>query len=154
MSNASQNVLIGSIFAGGGILFGLGSLSMPLGTTFQMGPGYFPLVLSIILVGLGVIRIIARNAGEPDGETIALPQVPWRGAMLVSLGPIVFALTVGGLGFAPATFLLGLISGLSSRRMSIRLALITAAALTVVCILIFNYGLGLSYNLWGSWLGF
>ena len=37
------------------LFFGLQSLGLELGTAFRMGPGYFPLVLSAVLLGFGLL---------------------------------------------------------------------------------------------------
>lgn len=44
-------ILIGGAFA-------IGSLQYELGTLLQMGPGFFPLVLALIIVGVGVAVVI------------------------------------------------------------------------------------------------
>lgn len=38
-----------------GIGFAVLALNYPLGTTMRMGPGYFPVVLGLILAGLGLV---------------------------------------------------------------------------------------------------
>ena len=56
----------------------------------RMGPGYFPLVLAIVLVLLGAIVLVqaTRVEGEPIGP------VAWRGMLFILPAPIFFGLTV------------------------------------------------------------
>ena len=48
------DALAGLLFIAFGLLFGVQALGLELGTAFRMGPGYFPLVLSGILILLGL----------------------------------------------------------------------------------------------------
>ena len=143
-----RDIGAGLIFLAIGILFGLGSLELELGTPLRMGPGYFPLVLSGILVALGLV-ILAHGFGHPTTGALV---VPWRGLVLILAAPIVFGLTVRGLGLVPAVMLVVLISALASRRMSVLLALVLTVALTLFCVLVFSLGLGLPLRLFGPWL--
>ena len=138
----------GLIFIAIGVVFGLGSIGLEIGTALRMGPGYFPLVLAGLLVALG-LAIVARSFGhEATGQVV----VPWRGLVLTLAVPIVFGLTVRGLGLVPALALAVLISAFASRRMSVPLALALSLGLTLFCILVFSFGLGLPLRLFGPWL--
>ena len=144
-----RDIGAGLIFIAIGVLFGLGSLGLELGTPLRMGPGYFPLVLAGILVVLGLV-ILASGFGHPTTGSLA---VPWRGLVLVLSAPVVFGLTVRVLGLVPAVMLVVLISSFASRRMSMLLALVLTVALTLFCVLVFSFGLGLPLRLFGPWLG-
>ncbi|TIS77855.1 MAG: tripartite tricarboxylate transporter TctB family protein, partial [Mesorhizobium sp.] len=76
------------IFLGG--FFALQSLDLEIGTAFRMGPGYFPLVLAIVLILLGVVILIeaVRFESEPIGH------IAWRGMLFILPAPIFFGLTV------------------------------------------------------------
>jgi hypothetical protein len=113
-----------------------------------MGPGFFPIVLSVLLVALGVL-ICVRSFGVPASPNAA-PSL--RGLVLILLAPIFFGLTVRGLGFAPAVAGTVLLSATASRRMSVRQAALIATALTGVCIAIFHYAIGIPVELIGPWL--
>jgi hypothetical protein len=115
-----------------------------------MGPGYFPLVLAGILVVLGLV-ILAQGIGHP---TTGQLTVPWRGLVLILTAPVVFGLTVRGLGLVPAIMLVVLISAFASRRMTVPLAAVLTVALTLFCVLVFSFGLGLPLRLFGPWLAF
>jgi Tripartite tricarboxylate transporter TctB family len=143
-----RDIGAGLIFIAFGLLFGLGSIELEIGTALRMGPGYFPLVLAGLLVTLGLV-ILAHGFGYPTTGRLALP---WRGLVLILAAPVVFGLTVRGLGLAPAIVLVVLISAFASRRMSVPLALALSLGLTVFCVLVFSLGLGLPLRLFGPWL--
>ena len=144
-----KDIGAGLIFIAIGLLFGLGAMNLELGTPLRMGPGYFPLILAGLLVALG-LAIVAYGFGHAATGGSA---VPWRGLVLILSAPVVFGLTVRGLGLVPALALVVLISSFASRRMSLWLALALTVGLTVFCVLVFSFGLGLPLRLFGPWLG-
>ena len=143
-----RDIGAGLIFIAIGILFGLGSIGLEIGTALRMGPGYFPLVLAGLLVGLGLV-ILAHGFGHPTTGGLA---IPWRGLVLILVAPVVFGLTIRGLGLVPAVMLVVLISAFASQLMSVLLALVLSVALTLFCVLVFSFGLGLPLRLFGPWL--
>ena len=142
------NAACGAIFIAAGLFFGYQSLGQEMGTAFRMGPGYFPLVLSGVLVLLGAIIAIQamRMAGEPIGP------IAWRGLFFILQAPIFFWLTVRGLGFVPSLFFTALIAAFASQRMRPTTAIIIAAALTLFSVVVFSYALGLPFQRFGPWL--
>jgi hypothetical protein len=149
MSCDVQNLGAGVIFIAIGLLFGVGATNLDLGTALRMGPGYFPLILAALLVVLG-LAIVVSGQGHPAAERI---RVPWRALVLILAAPVVFGLTVRGLGLAPALALVALISAFASHRMSVALAVGLSLGLTAFCVLVFSFGLGLPLRLFGPWLG-
>lgn len=145
------DALAGLIFVGFGLLFGVQSLGLEIGTAFRMGPGYFPLVLSGLLILLGLI-IIASAIHDRGSEGIG--TMAWRGAFFILPAPIFFGLTVRGLGFVPAVFLTTLIAALASFKMRLHWALALAIGVTLFATVVFSYGLGLPFRRFGPWLDF
>lgn len=143
------NAASGILFILIGLLFGFQSLDLELGTAFRMGPGYFPLVLSGILIVLGVIILFSafKEMGEPFG------LVAWRGMFFILLAPIFFGLVLQPLGFVPSIFLTALLACFASRRMKPVMAVIVAFVLTAFTTLVFVQGLELPFRLFGPWMG-
>jgi len=144
------NALCAAIFIGFGAFFMVQSFFLEIGTAFRMGPGYFPLVLSGILIVLGFVVLVqaVRLQGEPVGP------IAWRGMAFILPAPVLFGLTVRGLGFVPAVFLTALVACFASRRMRPGVALILAAGLTLFATLVFSFALGLPFRRFGPWLPF
>lgn len=138
-----------AIFIAFGIFFVVNSLTLKIGTAFRMGPGYFPLVLACILIALGVASGLRAFTTSSSGAV----RIPWRGLFFILSAPLVFGLTVRGLGLLPSIALVVLISSLASSQISIRLALCLAAVLAVFCALVFGVGLGLPIPILGPWIG-
>ena len=150
MTNRLRDVLAGAIFIALGLVFLVGALGLERGTAFRMGPGYFPLVLAGLLVLIGAA--IALRALREEQVAIQMHAVPWRGLVLILAAPVLFGLTVRGLGLLPAIAIVALISSFASRRMTPVLAAGITVVLTAFCVLVFNVGLGLPIRLIGPWL--
>lgn len=140
----------GILFIAFGLFFGLQSFNLDIGTAFKMGPGYFPLVLSALLVvfGLAILIVALSKAGEEIGA------YAWRGMIFILPAPVFFGLTVRGLGFVPSIFLTTIIAAMASLRMKLPAALLLAVSLTIFATLVFSYGLGLPFRRFGPWLPF
>ncbi len=142
------NVICGAFFILAGAIFAWQSLSVDLGSWLKIGPGGMPLVLSMLLILLGAVILIGalREVGDPVG-TIA-----WRGIFFITLAPIIFGLTVRGLGFVGAVFVTALFACFASFKMKPLSALALAAALTAFSTVVFSYGLNLPFERFGPWL--
>lgn len=121
-----------------------------VGTSFRMGPGYFPRLLSWLVIGLGAIMtLLALRAPRVEGS---LGHVPWRGVVLVIGAVVFFGLTLRGIGLAPAILVVVLATAWASRYASWRASVPLAVGLTVFCALLFIRGLGLPLPFVGPWL--
>jgi hypothetical protein len=147
-----KDILSGLIFLGMGAAFGYAATGYPLGTALRMGPGYFPLVLAGVLMALGLaIGAKGLTAAAADG---GIGRVPWRAIVLILGALVFFGATIRGIGLGPAVFGTALLSALGSRQNGPVGAFAIAAAMTILCILVFHYGLGIAVPVVGPWLKF
>ena len=147
-----KDLLSGLIFIGFGLAFGYASLTYDLGTAMRMGPGYFPLILSGIIALLGAIITFQSFAAGPDEAP--LDRVPWLGLVLILGALVFFGVTVRGLGLAPSLFVTTFLSAFASKRTSLVGAFVMAAAIDLLCMVIFVWALGLPLRALGPWLDF
>jgi hypothetical protein len=86
-----------------GLCFFSLSLKLPIGKFTQPGPGIFPLALSLLLTGIGVLISFSREGKEKSGRAKDLdnPAKPLA-IILLTIGFIIF---MGPLGYLPASFL-------------------------------------------------
>jgi hypothetical protein len=120
------------------------ALGYPMGTVLRMGSGYFPMILSGILCLFG-IALILRAA-----KTTESIEPGWSYRALVIL-PIAFALfgyLLDRAGFVPAMMLLILGSAIAGSEFSFIEVVGLAIFMTLICSLIFIWGLGLPYPLY------
>jgi hypothetical protein len=122
---------------------------LEFGTARSMGPGYFPTVLSLLMMALGaVLTVLAWRAPREEG---AFAHVPWRGLLLVIGATLFFGLALRGLGLAPVLLLVVLATAWASRYASWRSAVPLALGLALFCTVLFIRLLGLPLPLMGPW---
>ena len=135
------------LFVGSGAL--ILSRDYGMGTAVKMGPAYFPTLLSLLLMVIGIISVIRSflKSGTPIGA------VAWKGLLLIVASTLLFGMIVRGAGLILALPLLVIVSALASTRFSWKTSLLEAAGITVFCILVFLKGLGVPLPILGSWFG-
>lgn len=132
-------------------VFGLATLVMafayPLGTAARMGPGYFPRVLSGIMMTLGFI--LAARSFALKGDPIS--PYAWKAIALVLGGVCVFGAIVIQAGLVVATTVLIFITGFASKEFNVKESLISSVVLSVAAVLMFVVGLKLQFPIfpWG-----
>lgn len=144
MQQRSNNFIAGSLFLAIAALFGSTAIyTLDVGTPGEMGPGFFPILISLLLAGLGVAIMIARSGDdEPERKPIA-----WRGVLLVTLAPIVFAFSVRTIGLVPALLLSVTIAVAASRKIGWMQGVLIVLGMTIFCVAVFSYGIGLTDRL-------
>jgi len=130
-------------------IFAVGLIGLPIGTAFRMGPGYFPMVLMILLAFLGAAILI--NGLRVEGPPIGV--IPLRPLFLIALPIVFFGLTLRGLGVVLSLTITVLATTFAARDWNPVVALSTTLALVAGCVAIFVYGLGLPLSLFGPWVG-
>ncbi|SMH32897.1 tripartite tricarboxylate transporter TctB family protein [Mesorhizobium australicum] len=147
----SQDVALGLFFAAIGIAAGAISLGYPIGSPSRMGPGFFPLIISVLLTTTGAATLLrARRDGSPPIEA-----VNWRPVVVVPLMIVIFGLAIERLGLPLSVFMLVVCTAAASAMFEVSWkAAAGAAVFSVVCALLFVKLLGLPIPLAGSWLPF
>ena len=119
------------------------------GSSFRMGPGYFPTILGLLMVALGAL--LAGLAWRGPAEEGAFAHVPWRGLGLIVGATLLFGATLRGLGLAPVLVLVVLATAWASRYARWRSAVPLALGLALFCSVLFVQLLGLPLPLLGRW---
>lgn len=120
-----------------------------MGTAVKMGPAYFPAILSIMLILIGLVSLV-RSFLKPGSPVGALA---FKGLILITISIILFGFIVRGAGLIIALPVLVIVSSYASIRFHWQYVLVLAAGLTVFCILIFQKSLGVPLPILGSWFG-
>ena len=147
----------GLLFIGLGMLGLYVSRDYEMGNVNQMGPGYFPRMLCIGLIGLGsIIAWIGLFAQRPTGGKGSAS----RGFVLIISAMAIFALTIEGmkiplldvklpsLGFIGALTLTLLVASIADRTQKLWEALLTTAIIVLLAVLVFTVALKLPFRLW------
>lgn len=145
-----RDVFSGLVAMAIGAGFFLSGQELEMGTASRMGPGYFPNILSLLMIGLGLV-ITVQALRSPPGDA-SIGALPARGILLVIGATTFFGLTVRGLGLGPAVLVIVLATAWASRFASLRASLPLAVGLAVFCAVLFIRLLGLPLPLIGPWL--
>ena len=143
----TKDVVSGLLFIGIGIVFLWIGMDYRFGTNRQMGPGYFPVVLSGLLIGLGVLIILMelRNAGHK------IEPLSVKGIIFVLGAIMAFAFLIRPAGMPVAVFVLSFVGAMASSQFRLIPALLLSIGLVVFCVVVFNWALGMPFPIWGYW---
>lgn len=140
----SRDALAGGFLFLVGLCFAVESvLRLDIGTAGQMGPGYYPILLSLLIMPMGVAIAFGRSPADAEPG----PMIDLRELLLLGGAPMLFGLTIERLGFVPATFLAVFAAAMTDRQAGLVPTLVTSVALTLFCVLVFIYGVGMPYQL-------
>ncbi len=144
-----RDVGSGLTVAAVGAFFAIRAFSdLPIGTTFRMGPGYFPAAVGLIVAALGLaIATLALRGGPAE----RLPAIRFRAIAFVSVAILIFMAGVRGAGLVPAVAGVVIAARLADPQSGIVGTLVLAASLCVFCAGVFVLGIGLPIPLFGSW---
>lgn len=126
---------LGAYIAWSGWDYGLGQLR-------TIGPGFFPLVVGLILMGLSAGIVVSFRRSRKEA-----PNLPVRPIAAITAGLIAFGVLVSTAGFAIATFVLVFVSALGDRSVTPLRAAIVAVAVAILGYLVFIVAFRLPFNL-------
>ena len=156
---SQKDFFSGLLFMTVGGAFAYGATTYQVGTAARMGPGYFPLLLGVILALMGaVIAVRSFIAGTPDGDHIG--AIAWKPLLLVLGANVAFgALMIGvpslgipQFGLVVAIFAQVGIASLAAERFVLTEVLVLAAILAVGSYAAFVVLLGLQFPVWPSFI--
>lgn len=142
-----------------GLAFAIGAYEYNVGTAARMGPGYFPLILGVILALIGVvIAFKATVSGPKDGDPIG--KWAWRPIFFVLGANFAFGiLLVGihswgipGFGLIVAIYALVLIASYARKEANFKETLVLATILAVGSYAVFVWALNLQFPVWPSFI--
>lgn len=146
-----QNLVAGGTMVALGLATAITSVGYNIGTLQRMGPGYFPLMLGVLLALLGLAIALTGRSPDAAAKEPAPSPPQWRGWACITAGILAFMFFGKWGGLAPATFALVFISALGDRQHTLKTAALLALFMTATGSLIFHWGLSLQFPLlrWG-----
>ena len=157
---SQKDLFSGLMFGVVGTAFAIGATNYNIGTGARMGPGYFPLMLGILLALLGLLVIAsAATVDTADGEPIG--RIAWKPLALVIGANLIFGVLLGGLpsiglpamGLIAAIYALVLVASRAAKNFPLKSALILATLLAIGSYLVFILGLSLQFQVWPTFIG-
>ena len=142
-----------------GAAFAYGATNYSLGTSARMGPGYFPLLLGVLLAIIGAfVMFKALTVETQDGEKIG--KWAWKPLLFIIAGNLLFGILLGGLpsmgvpamGLIVAIFGTTLVVSLAGDTYKIKEVLILASILCAGCYGAFAKLLDLQFHVWPTFI--
>jgi Tripartite tricarboxylate transporter TctB family len=143
----NKDFLTGLMFIGVGALGIYMAQDYPMGSALRMGPGYFPIVLSGLLILFGIYCLIQ---GLLKPEKLKGDGWSLRALVILPIGAIIFGLLMEYAGFVPALVVLVFVSAYASSEFKFTEVLLLAIGLTIGSWALFIWGLGLPYPLFAG----
>ena len=143
---APKDFWAGVMFCGFAAVALLAARGYSLGSAGRMGPGYFPLLLGVVLAGLGGILIVRSVVidGEPLPRFRVLPLAIIAGAVCL------FGLAIEPLGLVVSLAILVVLAAVAGLQFRLVETVALAVGLIVFSVGVFVYALGLPLPVWPS----
>src|SRR6185295_7740255 len=147
---SQKDFFSGVMFTVLGVAFAWGATTYNVGSGARMGPGYFPLMLGILMavIGLGIM-FTGLTVETEDGEPIG--KWAWKQVIYIIGANLAFGVLLGGLpsigvpamGMIIAIYALVLIASLAGSEFDLRKVLVLATVLAVGSYIAFIWALKL-----------
>ena len=156
---SQQDFFSGLMFMVVGLAFAWGATTYHIGEGARMGPGYFPLLLGIVLAGLGGFIIFESLVVETeDGEPIG--KFAWKPLGFIIGANLLFGVLLGGLpsiglpamGMIVAIYGLTLVASLAGDEFHLGGVIVLATILAIGSYLAFILLLKLQFPVWPSFI--
>jgi hypothetical protein len=156
---SQKDFFSGLMFMVVGIAFAWGATNYTIGEGARMGPGYFPLMLGILLTLIGVfVTFEALVVETEDGEKIG--NAAWKPLVFIIGANLIFGILLGGLpklGIPAMGLILGIIAltfvaALAGEEFKVKEVAILSVVLAVGSYLAFIVLLKLQFPVWPSFI--
>ena len=156
---SQKDFFSGLMFMSVGVAFAWGASSYNIGEGARMGPGYFPLVLGIVLASIGAFTIFESLVVETeDGEPIG--SFAWKPLFFIIASNLVFGILLGGVprlgipsfGLIVGIYALVFIASMAGEEHKWKQVLVLATILAIGSYLAFIKLLNLQFPVWPSFI--
>jgi len=156
---SQKDFFSGLMFTVVGVAFAWGATTYTVGNGARMGPGYFPLMLGIVMAIIGMIITFTSLVTEtPDGDKIG--KWAWKQVVFILGANFAFGVLLGGLpslgipamGLIVAIYALTIISSLAGHEFKLKPVLILATVLAIGSYFAFIWALKLQIQVWPTFI--
>ena len=156
---SQKDFFSGLVFIVMGAGFAWGATSYKIGDGARMGPGYFPLLLGVLLMILGaVVAFKAMVIETEDGDKIG--KWMWRPVGYIVAANLAFGVLLGGLpsikipamGMVLAIYALTLIGARAGSEFKLKEVLVLATILVIGSYVVFIMLLKLQIQVWPTFI--
>lgn len=156
---SQKDFFSGLMFMGIGVAFAWGATTYNVGSGARMGPGYFPLMLGILMTILGGLITFKALAVETRGGD-KIGKWAWKPLFFVILANLVFGVLLAGLpniklpafGMIIAIYALTFIASMAEAGWKFKSTFILATVLAVGSYVAFVMALKLQFQVWPEFI--
>ena len=156
---SQRDFFSGVLFSAFGIAFAWGATTYNVGSGARMGPGYFPLIVGVLIAILGaIITLTALTIETEDGEPIG--KIAWKPLVFIISANLIFGVLLGGLpslglppmGLIVAIYALTFIASLAGDQFSAKGVVVLATILAIGSYIAFELALKLNFPIWPTFI--
>jgi uncharacterized membrane protein YozB (DUF420 family) len=156
---SQKDFFAGLMFMVTGIAFAWGATNYTIGEGARMGPGYFPLLLGIILALIGVAVVFQALVVETEGGD-PIGSFAWKPLIFIIAANVIFGIMIGGIpkiGLPPMGLIVGIfalvfVASLAGDEFKAKEVGILAVILAIMSYCAFILLLNLQFPVWPSFL--
>lgn len=149
----------GLMFIGVGVAFAWGATNYDVGSAAQMGPGYFPLILSVVMVIIGVVLACKAIVVETEGGA-KIGKWAWRPLFCIIAANVVFGILLAGLrsislpafGMIIAVYAVTFVASMAQAHWKFKTTFVLSTVLAVGSYLVFVLALKLQFQVWPAFI--
>ncbi len=156
---SQKDFFSGLMFTAVGVAFAWGATKYSVGTGARMGPGYFPLMLGVLMAILGgVITFKSLVIETEDGDKVGSWAL--KPLLFIIAANLLFGLMLGGLpsikfpafGLIVAIYVLTFVASLAGEEFNFKEVAVLATILAVMSYLAFIVLLKLQFPVWPTFI--
>ena len=156
---SQKDFFAGLMFMGVGVAFAWGATTYNVGTGARMGPGYFPLMLGVLLAIIGAAITFTALVFETEGGD-KIGKWAWKPLCYIIAANVVFGILLAGLpaikfpafGMIVAIYVLTFVASMAEPGWKLKTTFILATILAVGSYLAFVLALKLQFPVWPSFI--
>jgi hypothetical protein len=157
--NNQRDFLSGLMFMVVGVAFAWGATSYMIGDGARMGPGYFPIILGVLLTIIGT-AVTVNSLLKPAPDDGKIGKIAWKPLFFIIAANLVFGIAIGGLpsiGLPPMGMVIGIyfltfISANAGEEFNLKEVATLSTILAIMSYLAFIVLLKLQFPVWPSFL--
>lgn len=156
---SQKDFFCGLMFMAVGVVFAWGASTYNIGTGARMGPGYFPLMLGVLLAFIGALVTFKALVIETEGGG-KIGKWAWKPLFYIIAANVVFGILLAGLpavkfpafGMMVAIYALTFIASMAEAGWKVKNTFILATVLAMGSYLAFVVVLKLQFPVWPAFI--
>lgn len=156
---SQKDFFSGLMFMGVGVAFAWGATTYSVGVGARMGPGYFPLMLGVMMAILGAVITFKSLVVETVGGD-KIGKWAWKPLVFIILANLLFGVLLGGLpsiklppmGLIAGIYVLTFIASMAETGWKVKNTFILATALAIGSYIAFVLALKLQFAVWPTFI--